>query len=146
MKIKTNQNRKGQVMIISVVTLSGILLAAAAIAGLLMTYQLRSANDTVNSAKALFAADAGIEAATYCYFKGCGSQSPESFVESMAFETSTGGSSPPPADICSSPNPSAEIYVCLSSGFVGTSTLQIAAYGFANFGKTTRILEANFEQ
>jgi GxxExxY protein len=62
----------GQVMIISVVILGGMLLSAAAIAGLLMVYQIRASNDAVNSAKAVFAADAGIEAVTWCTFKpGC---------------------------------------------------------------------------
>ncbi len=68
-KRSTLNPKSGQVMIISVVMLGGILLSAAAIAGLLMIYQIRASNDAVNSAKAVFAADAGIEAVTWCTFK-----------------------------------------------------------------------------
>ncbi|MFH0712546.1 MAG: hypothetical protein V2A55_01680 [Candidatus Jorgensenbacteria bacterium] len=60
----------GQVMILSVVMLGGILLSAASIAGLLMVYQIRASNDAVNSAKAVFAADAGVEAVAWCLGKG----------------------------------------------------------------------------
>ncbi len=63
-------NRTGQVMILSVVILGGVLLSAASVAGLLMVYQIRASNDAVNSAKAVFAADAGIEAAAWCLGKG----------------------------------------------------------------------------
>ncbi len=55
----------GQVMILSVLMLGGVLLGASALAGLLMVYQIRQANDAVNSAKAFFAADAMIEWQTY---------------------------------------------------------------------------------
>lgn len=64
-------NKEGQVMLISVIMLGGILLSAAAIAGLLTVYQIRAANDVVNSAKAVFAADSGIEVVSWCFFKGC---------------------------------------------------------------------------
>ena len=50
----------------SVMMLGGILLSATAIAGLLMKYQIRQTNDAANSAKALFAADAGLESESYC--------------------------------------------------------------------------------
>lgn len=64
--------RNGQVMVLSVVILGGILLSAAAIGGLLTVYQLRASNDAVASAKAIFAADAGLEAKTWCTVKsGC---------------------------------------------------------------------------
>ena len=54
-------HEKGQVMLITILTLSGILLGATTIAGLLMTYQIRQATDITNSTKAIMAADAGIE-------------------------------------------------------------------------------------
>lgn len=45
--------------------IGGVLLGASAIAGLLMTYQVRQTNDVINSTKAFFAADAGVEHETY---------------------------------------------------------------------------------
>ena len=60
-----NFNQSGQVMLITILTLSGILLGATTIAGLLMTYQIRQATDITNSTKAIMAADAGIELELY---------------------------------------------------------------------------------
>ena len=47
------------------------MIGAAAIGGLLLIFQIRTVNDAVNSAKAIFAADTGIELVTWCAFKGC---------------------------------------------------------------------------
>jgi len=58
----------GQVILVSVIILSGALMSASVVAGLLTAYQIRQANDTVESMKAFFAADAGIEQALYNYF------------------------------------------------------------------------------
>ena len=58
----------GQAIILTVVMLGGLMLSATAIAGLLMFYQLRQANDAASSGQAVFAADAGLEASLYCYF------------------------------------------------------------------------------
>ena len=55
-------------MLLTVLSIGGTILGASAIAGLLMVYQIRSATDFANSAKAVFAADAGIEWAQYNYF------------------------------------------------------------------------------
>lgn len=52
-------------MILTVMALSGVVLSATAIAGLLVVYQLRQATDLANSAKAVFAADTGIDWALY---------------------------------------------------------------------------------
>lgn len=60
--------RSGQAILLSVIMLNGILISASAVAGLLITYQIRQANDSVESMKAFFAADAGIEDALYCYY------------------------------------------------------------------------------
>lgn len=137
MKNLTHNRQTGQVMIISVVTLSGILLAAAGIAGLLLVFQLRSANDAVNSAKAIFAADAGIEAATYCYFRGCNNPStpenpdtPESFAEAIDFEPL--GDTP------------REVYLNLYSS-ISANMLNITSEGLAAGGRVIRTLEAVFE-
>lgn len=56
-------------MIMTVLALGGTLLGATAIAGLLMVYQLHSTSDVGNSAKAIFAADTGIEWGIYQFFK-----------------------------------------------------------------------------
>lgn len=61
--------KSGQVLLMSVMMLGGILLSATAIAGLLMQYQIRQTNDAANSAKALFAADATLEFESYCVVK-----------------------------------------------------------------------------
>lgn len=56
-------------MILSVLAIGGTMLGATTIAGLLMTYQIRSTSDATNSAKAIFAADAGIDWGTYLHIK-----------------------------------------------------------------------------
>lgn len=60
---------KGQVMLLTVVVIGGLLLSASAIAGLLMLYQIRQSTDIINSTKAIFAADTGIEWELYKCFK-----------------------------------------------------------------------------
>ena len=60
---------KGQVMLLTVLVIGGLLLGASAIAGLMMVYQLRQASDVVNSTKAIFAAHTGIEWEPYRMFK-----------------------------------------------------------------------------
>lgn len=59
------KNESGQSLLLSVMVIGGVLIGATAIAGLLLKYQLRQTNDVVNSTKAFFAADAGIEKETY---------------------------------------------------------------------------------
>ncbi len=56
-------------MILSVLTLGTVMLGASAIAGFLAIYQIRSSWDAANSAKAIFAADTGIEWGLYKYSK-----------------------------------------------------------------------------
>lgn len=48
-------------MLIAVLSLGGAILGATTVAGLLTLYQIRATTDTANSAKAIFAADAGVE-------------------------------------------------------------------------------------
>ena len=62
------ENNSGQAMIIAILTLGGALLGATTIAGLLMLYQIRGSTDAENSAKAIFAADSGLNWALYSYF------------------------------------------------------------------------------
>lgn len=54
-------------MILTVVLISSAILSATSLAGLLIIYQLRQSTDIVNSAKAIFAADSGIECSLYRY-------------------------------------------------------------------------------
>ena len=58
-------SRSGQVMILTILALGGTLLGATTIAGLLTLYQIRNSTDLANSAKAIFAADAGVEWGLY---------------------------------------------------------------------------------
>ena len=63
------QPRRGQVLMLTTLTIGGVLFGAMTIAGLLMVYQIRQAGDIANSAKAIFAADTGIEWGLYQFFK-----------------------------------------------------------------------------
>ncbi len=66
---KKKSSQSGQVMLITSLVLASTLLASTTIAGLLMLYQLRQGSDVVNSTKAIFAADAGLEWRLYRFFK-----------------------------------------------------------------------------
>ena len=67
--------RSGQAMLIAVLSLGGAILGATTVAGLLTLYQIRATTDTANSAKAIFAADAGVEWALFSHY--CGDASPQ---------------------------------------------------------------------
>jgi len=69
MRYKHGKNNSGQVMIVSVILLGGILLSSAAVAGTLLAYQIRQANDVKKSSAAFYAADSGMEAASFCLLK-----------------------------------------------------------------------------
>ena len=56
-------------MLVTVLAMSGTLLGATAIAGYLMLNQIRQTTDTMNSTKAIFAADTGLEWRLYKFFK-----------------------------------------------------------------------------
>ena len=68
MKQSNHSDNSGQAMLIAVLSLGGAILGATAVAGLLTLYQLRSANDSQNSAKAIFAADSGVEWTLFDYY------------------------------------------------------------------------------
>jgi hypothetical protein len=68
--VKENDSQSGQAMLIAVLSLGGAILGATAVAGLLTLYQLRAVNDSANSAKAIFAADAGVEWTLFNYYCG----------------------------------------------------------------------------
>lgn len=61
-KIKT---RRGQAVFLSIFLIGALILGATTIAGFLMVVQLRQVSDVADSAKAIFAADAGVNCALY---------------------------------------------------------------------------------
>lgn len=123
----TNKLESGQAMLLSVVILGGALLSAASVAGLLLIYQIRNANDAVSSAKALFAADTGIEQLSLCYFKGC-----------LPYSTDPGNL--PPVVIFSD---GSVTYNVISAST--PTTINITSKGYAANRKVIRILETIFE-
>ena len=62
-------SRRGQVMLLAVLSMGGIILGATTIAGFLMIHQIRQTTVAEDSARAIFAADAGLERGLYTYFK-----------------------------------------------------------------------------
>jgi hypothetical protein len=80
-------------MILTILALGGTLLGATTVAGLLTLYQIRNSTDLTNSAKAIFAADAGIEWALYkSTCANGGLQQPCVIPEEGKFEFSNGSS------------------------------------------------------
>ncbi len=61
--------RQGQVMLLAVLVISGTILGATTIAGMLMLNQLRQATNIGLSMQAIFAADTGIEWELFKLFK-----------------------------------------------------------------------------
>lgn len=88
----------GQIMLVTVLTLSGTMLAVTAIAALLMIYQARQSVDAVNSAKAIFAADAGLEFQLFKSFRSgqcaVASQSENGFDNGAAYAATCVQSAP----------------------------------------------------
>ena len=58
----------GQAITAMLLFMSGLMLSATAIAGLLILYQIRQAVDAGSSAQSVFAADAGVEATLRCFY------------------------------------------------------------------------------
>lgn len=56
-------------MILTVLVLSGTVLAVTTVAGVLMIYQIRQTGNVTDSARAIFAADTGLEWERYKKFK-----------------------------------------------------------------------------
>lgn len=66
-------------MLIAVLTFGGAILGATTIAGLLMLYQIRATGDSESSAKAIFAADTGVDWALFDFYcDATSAQSPNS--------------------------------------------------------------------
>ncbi len=115
--IRGEHKNSGQVLLMSIMVLGAIFLSATAVAGFLMAFQLRQANDVVNSARAFFAADAQLELETYNFF-----------IEDL--------SGPLLAPINFENGMSAD-------ADVNRGTATIRSWGYS--GKTVRQLEAEFE-
>jgi len=62
-------NEKGQAMLLTVLVLGASILAASTIAGYLTLLKIRTSSDIANSAKAIFAADSGVEWELYKQIK-----------------------------------------------------------------------------
>lgn len=83
--MSTTFNRKGQAILLTLIAIGGILAGATTIAGTLVVYQLRQSSDAANSAKAIFAADAGIEWGLYQFFKLAPSDQAPAFTNGATF-------------------------------------------------------------
>ena len=71
--LKNRKGRSGQAMLVATLFISGLILSATTIAGLLLFYQIRGVSNAAVSARAFFAADSGAERSLYCYlFKEVG--------------------------------------------------------------------------
>lgn len=134
MKSLKRKSNSGQVMLLSVLVLSGLLLSATAIAGLLVRYQIRQTTDIENSARAFFAADSAQEWQTYCYWKN------EDY-----FSTGTGVH--PCIDPANPTDPAVSYLLEFSDPFINSSStitvnpteVYIEAKGYS--GRTVRTLE-----
>jgi hypothetical protein len=65
MGVKSRKNQKGQVLLLTVMLLSGAILGATSLASLLILYQLRQTSDIKDSMESIYAADTGIECVWY---------------------------------------------------------------------------------
>lgn len=124
-------------MIIVTLLIGGLFLSATAIAGLLMFYQLNQASDAQSSGAAVFAADAGLNAALNCY---------QNIVA--------------PAGICSSVTTVCQTSLTLTTGATASSSIifdpsnpndcsagkpvgyDVVSFGYA--GKVERVLQSHF--
>ncbi len=84
-RMSQNPKIRGQVMLLTVLILGGSLIAASTIAGYLMLLKIRQSSNIANSAKAIFAADTGIEWDLYKRLKDDGYPKPQ-LSNSASFE------------------------------------------------------------
>lgn len=68
METYKHTSEKGQAILLSVIIMGSILLGVTTIAGYLSIQKVRVSRDIVNSQKAIYAADAGIEKELYAFF------------------------------------------------------------------------------
>src|SRR3989344_415294 len=79
---------KGQAMVLTALIIGGALLAITTVAGYLMAVRIRQGSDIVNSTKAIFAAEAGIEWELYKLFKDPNAERP-SFSNGASIDRTT---------------------------------------------------------
>jgi len=65
--LSNRKGQSGQAMLVATLFISGLILSATTIAGLLLFYQVRGVSNAAVSARAFFAADSGAERSLYCY-------------------------------------------------------------------------------
>ena len=83
-------NRRGQVMLLTVLIVSGTILGATTIAGILTLNQIRQSTNVINSLQAVFAADTGLEWELYKLFRDSTYPKPELDKADFVTETITG--------------------------------------------------------
>ncbi|MDO8601826.1 MAG: hypothetical protein Q7R62_01695, partial [bacterium] len=89
-----------QIMILTTLILSGTILAAVTIAGLLMLYQIRQAGNAVQSGRAIFVADAGLEYELYKFYTAdCGYPAPTFSIGPVSLFSQTTVPTPPGTDV-----------------------------------------------
>lgn len=77
-------------MILTTLILSGTILAAITVAGLLMLYQIRQAGNAMQSGRAIFVADAGLEYELYrFYVADCNYQKPSFLISPVTLYSET---------------------------------------------------------
>ena len=96
--------RSGQAMLTAVLSISGAILGATAVAGFLMLYQLRASTDSENSAKAIFAADSGVEWTLFDYYCGSEGRCPDVVPGAGDYPSSTFSNGATVAVMCSDAN------------------------------------------
>ena len=125
-------------MILSVMALGGMILGVTTIAGLLMIYQVRQATDAALSARAIFAADSGLEWGLYNYYclSAPNNQKTPCPAQPPVFSNSVGNSAVGVAVTCfdAAENPTD----CAAA----TSTVTVRSVGSA--GEASRAFEINF--
>jgi Tfp pilus assembly protein PilX len=82
---KIHNSKDGQIMLMSVLTIGAVMLGATAIAGFLVLYQIRMSTNASDSAKAIFAADAGIEWGIYAFTNPTSAPPPTAFSNGASF-------------------------------------------------------------
>lgn len=126
-------------MILTTILVSGIMVSASAIAGLLMFYQLRQSNDAYASNIAMFAADAGLEASLSCYYNTPGFPSVNDTCYEVSGGLPNGGTYEAELDCKKEVGGEFESVDCRSGESVGFS---IVSRGFGP--KTERLLQSFF--
>lgn len=130
---KKNKNN-GQIIVLSVLVLSGIMLVAATIGSFLLIHQVRSVTDAVSSAKAIFAADSALELVSWCFFK-------DDICEPDVFQS---WQNPPPIVFISD----GSLFYTATSTYIAGRAFIVETTGWARVGRatTTRILQTTYTQ